>query len=192
MARERLREASARYFEGPVARALNAVGIGPNVVTLLGLTVAAGAGHLISRGYLFWGGLVLLLASVMDLLDGALARLTGRATPLGAALDSVVDRLAEAIVLLGVFVFYLRGDHNIGAYLAFGTLVASYMVSYTRARGEGLGIAMKESGLVTRTERVVIMVGGLLTGWLLAALVIISAFSAIATAQRIWRIRRQT
>lgn len=186
--RDRLRRILARLFEDPVARFLRAVGLSPNAVTLLGLAVTAAAAHLASRGHFLWAGLVLLLASAMDMLDGALARLTGKASKFGAALDSVTDRLAEAVVFLGLLVHFVwTGDH-LGAFLSFGATVTSFLVSYIRARGEGLGVTMKESGLVTRTERVIIMVFGLLTGWVTAALVIILAASALSALQRMYHL----
>jgi CDP-diacylglycerol--glycerol-3-phosphate 3-phosphatidyltransferase len=156
--------------------------------------MAAGAGHLASRGHFLWAGVALLFASTMDMLDGALARLTGKASPFGAALDSVVDRLAEAIILLGVQMHYIRTGDNPIAYLAFGAMVASFMVSYIRARGEGLGVTMKESGLFTRTERVIVMVAGLLTGWVPAALAIIfvtSLFSALQRMYHLWKTTKE-
>ncbi|MBI4313030.1 MAG: hypothetical protein HY681_14820, partial [Chloroflexi bacterium] len=97
---------------------------------------------------------------------------------------------AEAIVLLGLLMHFVRTGDNPGAYLAFGAMVASFMVSYIRARGEGLGVAMKESGLVTRTERVVVMVAGLVTGWVFAAVAIIfvtSVFSALQRMYHVWK-----
>ncbi len=188
--RDQLRSNASRFFEQPVARLLRAVGLSPNAVTLLGLAVTAVAGHFASRGLFLWAGLTLLVASAMDMLDGALARLTGKANKFGAALDSVVDRVAEAVVLLGVLMHFVRTGDNPGAYLAFGATVASFMVSYIRARGEGLGVTMKESGLVTRTERVVVMVAGLLTGWVTVAVVIVfvtSVFSALQRMYHIWK-----
>ena len=128
----------------------------------------------------------------MDMLDGSLARLTGKAGPFGAALDSVVDRLSEAVLLLGLVAFYLDRSENTGVLLVFAVLVSSFTVSYLRARGEGLGITMKESGLVTRTERVLIMVLGLLTGWIMLALVLLLATSVLTAAQRLGDLWRQT
>ncbi|MBI4339955.1 MAG: CDP-alcohol phosphatidyltransferase family protein [Chloroflexi bacterium] len=190
--REQARRWLARFFEEPLARLLKALHLGPNAVTLLGLAVTAAAGHLASRGQLLAAGLVFLAASAMDMLDGALARLTGKASKFGAALDSVSDRLAEAILLLGLLVLYLRSEDHWGAILAFATMVASFMVSYIRARGEGLGVAMRESGLFTRTERVIVMVAGLLTGWVTVALAIVLVASIGSAAQRMYHLWRAT
>ena len=182
----------AQYFEEPVARLLRRLKVTPNAVTAIGLLVTAAAAYLASQDLLFYAGIVLLLASVMDLLDGALARLTNRAGPFGAVLDSVADRLGEAVLLLGLVVFYLDRDDKDAVLLVFAVLVSSFIVSYLRARGEGVGIAMKESGLVTRVERVLIMVLGLLTGWVVAALVVLLGASAVTASQRLRHIWRQT
>ena len=183
---------ASRFFEEPLARLLTSVKLSPNSVTLLGLAAVSAAGYLAASGRFLPAGLVLLLASVMDMLDGAMARLSGRVTSFGAALDSIVDRLTEAIVLLGLLLFYLGEDDDAGAFLASVTIVASFMVSYIRARGEGLGVTMKESGLVTRTERVVVMVVGLLISQVRIALVVVLAMSVFTAGQRMFHLWRGT
>jgi len=119
----------AQYFEEPVARLLRRLKVTPNAVTAIGLLVTAAAAYLASQDLLFYAGIVLLLASVMDLLDGALARLTNRAGPFGAVLDSVADRLGEAVLLLGLVVFYLDRDDEAAVLLVFAVLVSSFIVS---------------------------------------------------------------
>ena len=112
--REQLRAALLRYVEAPGARVLNRLGFTPNGITLLGFAVACAGAGLAAAGYLLAGGLVFLLGSVLDLFDGALARQTGRATPFGAFLDSVLDRLGEAALFLGLAIYAIRaleGDH---------------------------------------------------------------------------------
>lgn len=182
----------AQYFEEPVARLLRRLKVTPNAVTVVGLLVTAAAAYLASRDLLLYAGIVLLLASVMDMLDGALARLTNRAGPFGAVLDSVADRLGEALLLVGLVVLYLDDANNTGVLLVFAVLVSSFIVSYLRARGEGVGIAMKGSGVVTRMERVLIMVLGLLTDLVLPALVLLLAASAVTASQRLRHIWSQT
>ena len=159
--------------------------IPPNAITVAGLLITAVAAYLVSQDNLLIGGLVFLLASVMDMLDGAVARLKGVESAFGAALDSLADRLGEAVVLLGAAALFLSRDSDAGVILAFLALIASFSVSYLRARGEGLGVAMKESGLFTRTERVLVLTIGLLTGWLVPALSIMIALSVVSLAQRV-------
>ena len=183
--REKARESLSRYLETPAARLLVGLKISPNAVTVAGLLVTALAAYLVSQDNLLIGGLVFLFASVMDMLDGAVARLKGAESVFGAALDSLADRLGEAIVLLGAAALFLRRDSDAGVILAFLALVSSFSVSYLRARGEGLGVVMKGSGLFTRTERVLVLTIGLLTGWLVPALSIMIALSVVSSAQRV-------
>ncbi len=190
--REKTRESLSRYLESPAARLLVRLKISPNAITVAGLLVTAVAAYLVSQDELLIGGLVFLFASVMDMLDGAVARLKGAESVFGAALDSLADRLGEAIVLLGAAALFLNRDSDAGVLLAFLALVSSFSVSYLRARGEGLGVAMKESGLFTRTERVLALTIGLLTGWLVAALSIMIALSVVSSAQRVYALWRGT
>ena len=191
---EAARRVIARYFELPAAAALSRIGLGPNGVTLLGLAIAGMSAYLIAMGNLLAGGVVLLASGVFDMLDGALARTTGRATKFGALLDSVVDRLSEALVLLGLLLHYTRTGLEWGVALVFAALVGSLMVSYLRARSEGLGIECKV-GLMQRPERVVVLGVGLIAGqWLpavaLAALGAIAALTLFTMCQRLahsWR-----
>ncbi len=182
------------YFEQPVAAALAKLGLTPNLVTLLGLVVAGASSYLIAIGSLWAGSVVLLASGLFDLLDGALARSTGRESSFGALLDSVVDRLSEAIVLLGLLVFYMQRGSTEGMTLVYLALVGSVMVSYLRARSEGLGIDCKV-GIMTRPERVVTLGIGLIVGhwWplgVLIALGVIGGLTLLTTFQRVfhtWR-----
>ena len=191
-ARTQVRNALARYFQDPGARFLHTLRLTPNAVTLLGLAMSLAAASLAAAEWLLASGLLLLVASAMDMLDGALARLSGKESPRGALLDSVSDRLAEAAVLMGLFILYLRTGSDRDAVLAFMVLVASFMVSYLRARGEGLGITMRETGLFTRTERVVVLVLGLLTNLIIPALAIVLALSTYTFSQRLYHLWRYT
>ena len=194
---ESARSFITRYFESPVASALSRIGVGPNAVTLLGLAIACASGYLIATGNLWAGGVVLLASGVFDMLDGALARITGQATRFGALLDSVVDRLCEAVVLLGLLVHYNRSGPEWGGALVFAALVGSLMVSYLRARSEGLGIECKV-GIMQRPERVVTLGVALIAGhwWpavTLAALGVIAALTLFTMCQRLahsWRTLR--
>ena len=188
--RARARQLLAQYFEEPGARLLHTLKFAPNTVTLLGLVVTGAAAYLASQGTFLLAGLVFLLASVLDMLDGALARLTDGGTRFGAVLDSVADRVSEALLLFGLVIFYLDGDDEVGVVLAFLVLVTSYLVSYLRARGEALGISIQGIGLVTRTERVIVLVLGLITTLVTLALAIVLAMSAATAGQRMYHIWR--
>jgi CDP-diacylglycerol--glycerol-3-phosphate 3-phosphatidyltransferase len=180
---------ATRYFSGPIARVLIALHISPNAITTAGFFVSVGAAYLLSEGQIVIGGIVMLGGAIMDMFDGTVARLTGRASTFGAFLDSVLDRLGEAAVLFGLVVFYVREDDEVGAFLAFGTVVLSIMVSYSRARAEGLNV-QGDVGIMGRPERIVVMGVGLLTRYPQYAMGLIIAVSAVTIAQRtahVWR-----
>ena len=192
--REQFRSIVLRYVEVPGASGLRALGFTPNAVTLLGFSVAVAAAALVGAGYLVAGGLVFLAGSILDLFDGALARLTGRASKFGALLDSLMDRLSEAALFLGMAVYALRADLGQDRELFFlvvvmAALVSSQMVSYLRARGEGLGVETR-TGLMTRPERVVLLGLGLILGLraLEVILVIMAAVSSFTTLQRLFHV----
>ncbi len=195
MNRADARRVLSSYLEQPVAGALAKMGLTPNIVTLLGLAVAGASAYLISIGSLWAGGIVLLASGVFDLFDGALARLTGRTSKFGALLDSVVDRVSEAVILLGLLVFYIQRSCTEGLVLVYLALAGSIMVSYLRARAEGLGIECNV-GVMTRPERVVTLGIGLIVGqwWptvVLIVLGVIAGLTFLTTVQRLihaWRL----
>ena len=194
MDREGARRLLRDYLETPVARFLARLGVSPNVITLAGLVGACGSAYLLGAGSLAWGGVVMLAAGVLDLFDGAVARLTGRASKFGALLDSTADRVSEAVVLLGLLVYYMEEPSTLGAVLAFAAMVGSMMVSYVRARAEGLGVHWT-GGVMTRPERVAVLGAAAIVGqwWgpaVLAALAAIAALTTLTTLQRVLYVRR--
>jgi phosphatidylglycerophosphate synthase len=123
----------------------------PNVLTIVSLVVSAIAGLLFHFGFIFAAGMVLIAGSTFDMLDGRVARAQGISTRHGAFFDSCLDRIGETLVLLGLFSFF---RHSPFAYVVFLALAASTMVSYARARAEGLGVSC-DVGIMQRTERIV-------------------------------------
>ncbi len=188
--RTRARRVSTRYLEEPLARALTVIGLTPNRVTILGLLISAGCAYLLSQGMFLAGGGVLILAGVMDMVDGALARQSGTASPRGALMDSVIDRVAEATVFLGLLVYNLEPVAAAEIVLINVSLVGSFMVSYLRARGEGLGVDCRV-GVMTRPERVVALAVGLLIGQVTIALAVIAVLSVFTALHRFWHIHRE-
>jgi CDP-diacylglycerol---glycerol-3-phosphate 3-phosphatidyltransferase len=180
---------ATRYFSGPIARGFVALHISANAITAIGFFISVGAAYLLSEGEMVLGGVVMLVGAIMDMFDGAVARITGKANRFGAFLDSVLDRLGEAAVLFGLLVFYVREANELGAFLAFGTVVLSIMVSYSRARAEGLSVE-GDVGFMGRPERIVVMGVGLLTRYPQYAMGLIMAVSAVTIVQRtahVWR-----
>ena len=189
MNRAAAREMISAYVERPVTRALAKMGVSPNMVTFAGLAGAGVSAWLISEGMLWVGGVVMLLAGALDMFDGALARSTGQDSPFGALLDSVVDRVSEIVVLLGLLLYYAQGGSLVGTALVYLAVGGSVMVSYLRARSEGLGIDCKV-GIMTRPERVAALGFGLIVAhWLpvvmLVVLGVIAALTILTTAQRL-------
>jgi CDP-diacylglycerol--glycerol-3-phosphate 3-phosphatidyltransferase len=189
------RKGLARYVTGPVAKLLARTPVTPNALTAFSFLVTLGAVWLVAQRHLIGGGLVVLFASVFDMFDGALARETNRVTKFGAALDSTLDRLAEGAIFLALMWFYTQKGSQIGVGLAGMAMISSFLVSYVRARAEGLGVEC-EVGIFTRTERIAVLVLGLLLsgfGYAMpAALLVIAILSSITVGQRLFQIWRKT
>ncbi|MEA2670568.1 MAG: CDP-diacylglycerol---glycerol-3-phosphate 3-phosphatidyltransferase [Chloroflexota bacterium] len=167
--------------------------VSPNTLTVTGLVVNALSGVLIATGHLIVGGVVLLLASLFDVLDGAVARVTGKVYRYGAFLDSTSDRYAEGFTYIGLLWYYLfNGHHTVEPMLVMAALTGSLLVSYVRARAQSLGFVC-DGGLLARPERVVFTVIGLLIPpLLLPVLWILALLTNITAVQRIWFVWRQS
>lgn len=187
--RDEARRALSNYVETPVALLMERMGLTPNLVTIIGLLIAGVAAYLIGVGLWWAGGLVALFAGIFDMFDGALARNTGSASDFGALLDSTIDRVSEAVVLLGVLAYYLASDNDWGAMLVYAALVGSIMVSYMRARSEGLGIECKV-GMMQRPERVALTGLGLIVAhWIpVVMLIVLGVIAALTTVTAIHRL----
>ena len=189
MLSEAVRNFSRRFLE-PLARFLSTTGVSPNVITLIGFVLMAGVAVLLAKGYLFWGGILIIVAGLFDAIDGTLARMMGRTSRFGAFLDSTLDRFSEAIIYLGLFIYFIEQGQQLELILIYATVVGSMMVSYARARAEGIGVPLRD-GLFTRFERIFILVTGLLLNqvtivlWVLA---ILTNFTAIQRMYLVWRI----
>jgi phosphatidylinositol phosphate synthase len=171
----------------------------PNAISLTGLALNVLAAALVWEQLFFLGGVAFIVGSTMDTLDGRYSRMSGKGTPFGAFLDSTLDRVEEGIVLAAVAgVFALEGNREATAAVVIAVL-ASLMVSYTRARAEALGVECKV-GIATRPVRVVILSVGLIFAkgaslgdfqLLQPAVYLLAALSLITVAQRIWHVRRE-
>jgi CDP-diacylglycerol--glycerol-3-phosphate 3-phosphatidyltransferase len=178
-------------FLTPIANFIRWTGISPNVVTFIGFCLTIVAAALMARGQFVTAGCILLVSGIFDVLDGTLARVTGRMSRYGAFLDSTLDRYSEAIAFLGLLLYYSRAGSWLEITLIYVTLVGSLLVSYTRARAEGIGVICK-AGIFTRAERWVVLVLGLLFGQVRLALWILAIFSNLTALQRIYVVWRAT
>ena len=187
--REKAKETLTRNFTGPVAGLLAGLGISPNQVTIAGALLGMAAGHTIAHGHPKRGGLLVLAAGMMDVLDGALARLTGKSTKFGLVLDATLDRFSEGAILSGLLIQYARKGSTFKIFLVYGTLLGSVLVSYIRARSESVGIKC-DVGVLTRSERTIILALGLLLGRVRLALWVLSVLSYVTAIQRLLEVRR--
>lgn len=181
------------WLVDPIARAISRLGISPNWMTVLGLVANVVVALLIARGYLRVGGVLTILASLFDAFDGALARHSGQTTSFGAFLDSTLDRFSEAVVYLGLLLYYAQQGRRIEMILIYATIVGSLMVSYVRARAEGLGLQCKV-GLLTRAERICLLIIGLIAGimpWMLWALAVLTNVTVIQRVVYVWHLTRR-
>ena len=192
--REYLRDRIHKYVEGPIVRLLNRLGVSPNFVTVLGLLISVLGAMFVGMGNMPTGGILFLLGGSMDLLDGGLARLSGRITKFGNLMDSFFDRIGEAALYLGLVIYgiqYFSGSIDLMPYtiILFVALISSQMVSYLRAKGESLGLKMKE-GIMTRPERVILLSIGLLMGdnVLVVVMGVIGGLSLLTAGFRLWSV----
>jgi CDP-diacylglycerol--glycerol-3-phosphate 3-phosphatidyltransferase len=139
--------------------------ISPNILTVIGVSLNVGCGLLFGLGFFFWAGITLIVANLFDMLDGQVARLSGRVTRFGGFLDSSLDRLSDMVVFVGLMVFYARdipAHSTLNVFLAGAGLMGSVMVSYASARAESL-IPKCDVGFLRRPERVVLFIIGALS-----------------------------
>ena len=139
--------------------------ISPNILTVIGVSLNVGCGLLFGLGLFFWAGITLVVANLFDMLDGQVARLSGRVTRFGGFLDSSLDRLSDMVVFVGLMVFYARdlpSHSTLNVFLAGAGLMGSVMVSYASARAESL-IPKCDVGFLRRPERVVLFIIGALS-----------------------------
>ncbi len=168
----------------PIARLLSRLGIHPNTLTVIGLLLQLGVGAVFAAGYIRAGGWLLLAVAPMDALDGALARVSRKQSRFGAFLDSTLDRVADAVLILGLTVPYLRAGHLVMVELLLISLVAAMLVSYTRARAESLGFPCK-IGVLSRLERIVLIGVLCALGWPVAMAWVLAGLSLLTVGQRI-------
>ncbi|MCX8277633.1 MAG: CDP-alcohol phosphatidyltransferase family protein [Dehalococcoidia bacterium] len=186
-----LRRSVTKWFERPAVAVLIALKVSPNGATVIGLMIALVAAYFVSEGDFLLGGVLVLVGATFDLLDGGIARATNSVSKRGALTDSVFDRVSEIALLIGLGMYFTSGidASQTGVLLAYVAIGGSLMVSYVRARAEGLG-AKGTAGFLTRPERIVITVIGLVLGSPMAVLWILGIGTPLSAAWRFvdaWR-----
>jgi CDP-diacylglycerol---glycerol-3-phosphate 3-phosphatidyltransferase len=175
----------------PVARVLLGARVRPNQLTVLGLCVSALSALAFASDRQRWGGVLLGLSGACDILDGALARASGQASPFGAFLDSVLDRYSDMLVLAGLIVLFGRVGRGVDVVATLAALVGTVMVSYTRARAESIGVECKV-GVMERGERLLVLIAGALADLMVPAIWVVAVGANVTAAQRIFHTWRAT
>lgn len=186
---DRLRLVFKGLLDG-LGHGLIRLGLTANSLTLLGLLGNLVGAVLIGLGYITGGGLVILFTVPLDAVDGTVARLSGGETRFGAFLDSVSDRYAELGLFLGLLVYYFQHGEVIDLIGIFLAAAGSVMVSYARARAEGLGFEAK-IGLLSRVERYLVILPALIFRIPMVGVWIVAVLSNLTAAQRVWHVWRQ-
>jgi len=196
----------ARRMVESIMRPLARLGITPNMLTLIGLLLTILTAGVIALNHLRIGGALVLVAGVFDMFDGAMARVSQKSSKFGAFFDSTLDRYSEGVLLLGIIIYVqlhvpaqqMMGPlrlANVIVWLTYVAAISSLMISYTRARAEGLGLDCK-IGLLARPERVILLAAGLLIGgqwllvWTMLVMALLTTITAIQRIVYIWRITR--
>jgi CDP-diacylglycerol---glycerol-3-phosphate 3-phosphatidyltransferase len=183
-----------RWYYHPIAAFLNRLGIRPNTVTLVGLAGTVACAVLIALDHTMWAGILLLVMGPVDAMDGALARLRNEASEWGAFVDAVTDRYSELFLFLGFLIHYMLQSNITGILLAYLAAAGSVLVSYVKARADASKLDANV-GLLTRVERYLVLIPGLIFSGLypplaLIALGIIAVFANFTALQRIFRVRK--
>jgi CDP-diacylglycerol---glycerol-3-phosphate 3-phosphatidyltransferase len=191
---DEVRRVASRSMEGLAETRLT-----PTALTTAGVVTCLAAAVLVYFEYrnellFFWAGAALfVLGSVMDILDGALARAGGKTTPFGAFIDSTTDRIGEAAMLGSIGLVFFREGNEVALAFAFAAIVGSFLVSYTRAKAEAIGLK-GDVGFGSRAERVVVITAGLVLapwGVLSWAIYLLTASAWLTVGQRVWSVRSQ-
>ncbi|MBX3009924.1 MAG: CDP-alcohol phosphatidyltransferase family protein [Caldilineaceae bacterium] len=175
-----------------IAQRLHALGVTPNGLTYTGFILTAITAYFLANGLFGLSGLLLIVASFFDMLDGAVARFTKQISTFGAFIDSTLDRYSESVTFLALAYYYSRRPSTrTELVLILVILVGSLMVSYTKARAEGLNVEVK-AGMLQRPERVVLLIIGLLTSWMQPVLWVLAIFTNFTAIQRIYEVYWRT
>ncbi len=177
-------------FVKPLVKLLAEAGVTPNMLSVAGLGASIGAAVLLATGHFIAGGIVVLAGSSLDMLDGALARATNQVSRLGGFLDSTLDRLADAAILMGLLAYFASRGEAQESLIAIAALTGAGAVSYVKARAEGLGLTC-DVGLVTRPERIVLLSAGLLADQVLVFLYAVAILSFVTAGQRFLHAAKQ-
>lgn len=184
-----LSEKFSHFLDKPLSPLAKAFPVNPNIITFIGMIITSSSGFVIPFN-LFLGGILILVGGVFDLIDGIVARVNGRTTKFGALFDSTLDRVADGFIFLGIVWHFFNTNDDIALYLTILCMIASFLISYVRARAEGLGISCNV-GIIERPERLIFLAFGCLTGFLFPILLVLTILSWTTVIQRIFHAKKQ-
>ena len=179
-----------KWVIDPLAIFFNRIGLTPNAMTLLGLAGNFAGAFFVAQGRMTTGGLLMLVSTPFDALDGAMARLRGEANEWGAFVDSVTDRYGELAILGGLLYHFANMGDSLASMVAFAAAAGTVLVSYVKARAEAVGFEAKV-GWLTRAERYLVLAPALVFNQPLAAIWILAVFANFTAFQRIYYVRAQ-
>lgn len=175
-------EKFGHFLDKPLEPLAKRITIHPNILTIIGFFITLFASAILPL-HLKIGGLFILLGGFFDLLDGAVARSNGKSTRFGAFLDSTLDRYSDFFIFFAIGCYFAKTNHLEGILLTSASLLGAFMISYIRARAEGLGIQCKV-GLMERPERIILISIGCLTGWIFYIMILLFFFTYLTVIQR--------
>jgi CDP-diacylglycerol---glycerol-3-phosphate 3-phosphatidyltransferase len=180
-----------KFIIDPIASGFLKIGLTPNTITGIGFIFSAVAAYFVSQGKFTIGGLILLFAGPLDVIDGSMARQIGTPTAYGSLIDSVTDRYSELVIFGGLLFYFVNTQNSTGILLVFLAAAGSVLVSYVKARAEALGLHSK-MGILTRVERLIVMIACLIFGVPMIALWIIAILANFTSIQRLFFVHKQT
>jgi len=177
------------FFDKPFTFLAKKTGISPNTLTVTGFIITVIAAVMIPRD-LFLGGLLIVIGALFDVFDGVVARTNNKTSTFGAFLDSVLDRYSDAVLFCGFAWYFLEKGSVTGAGISIATMTGALLISYTRARAEGLG-GKCHTGLMERPERIILMALAALTGYVMEIMWLMLVLTHVTVVQRILYVRGQ-
>ena len=179
-----------KWLLDPLGSFFNRIGLTPNTMTLLGLAGNFVGAYFVSQGRMFTGGMLILITTPLDALDGTMARLRGEANEWGAFVDSVTDRYSELAILGGLLYYFTKTGNELASIVTFAAAAGTVLVSYVKARAESVGFEARV-GILTRVERYLVLAPALVFNQPVLAVWIIALFANITALQRIYHVRAQ-
>jgi phosphatidylglycerophosphate synthase len=178
------------FLDAPLGSIAKRIPFSPNALSIAGFLITVLAAFAIPENIKL-GGFLILIGGIFDMLDGTVARTKGKTSKFGAFLDSVLDRYSDAFIFLSVSYYLAANGNHTGSFLSLGTLVGAFLISYARARAEGLGESC-HTGIMERPERIILLLFAMVTGWFVPVLWVMLVLTHITVIQRVYHVWKTT